>query len=100
MLQEVIIVRGGGWSGKGLYGIPDVHVRRRAMHLEKFIAPGSCGKGFLAWRHFCLRPTPLGPINTVHGGARRRQGMMDTWPQDVVVWTGRRSSQIKYLSSW
>lgn len=92
MLQEVIIVEGECWRGKGLYGIPDVHVERRAMHLGKFIAPGSRGKGFLAWRHFCLCSTPLGPINTVHGGAQRRQCVMDTWPQDAVVWTGRWSS--------
>lgn len=61
------------------------------MRLEKFIAPGSIVKG--SWPGgISVLPPPLSPINTVHAGAHRRQCVMDTWPQDVVVWKGRLSS--------
>lgn len=68
-----------------------MHVWRRAMRLEKFIAPGSIVKGSWPGGISVCSPSPW-PINTVHGVAQRCQCVMDIWPQDAVVWTGRWSS--------
>lgn len=64
-----------------VYGLPDVRVWGRAVHLEKFIAPGSIVKSSWPGGVFLCAPTHLGPINTCTGRGSKasvRDGHMDT----------------------